>query len=244
MSNVFGFSTEASTGGDFTPIIKYNAPAGRIFRIDRVQTADGFASEPVDITANFKAIADLENIQTGWMLFASSTPPSFALVPIGDPMPPKPSEQHKQGVRFMLKLTKDCGGGEQVREIAGQAKAFVAGIEQLYLEYKAQKEKYPGQLPVIVLTGTIPVTTTAGNKKTTNFRPTFKITGWAKRPDDLVHIAAPAPAAPTNGGERGPHDLPVGNGVAPSTGGQTALPPNSFRQPAPAVHANLDDEFG
>ena len=36
MSNVFGFSTEPSAGGDFTPIIKYDARAGRIFRVDRV----------------------------------------------------------------------------------------------------------------------------------------------------------------------------------------------------------------
>jgi hypothetical protein len=232
MSNVFGFSTEISAGGDFIPIIKYNAPAGRIFRIDRVQTADGFASEPVDITSTFKAVADFENIETGWMLFAANTPPSFALVPIGEMMPPKPSEHHKQGVRFMLKLAKGCGGDEQVREIAGQAKAFVAGIEQVYLEYKTQKEKYPGQLPVIVLSGTTPVTTTAGNKKTTNFRPTFKIDGWAKRPDDLTYTPV---AVATNG-----------SGAAPSTGGQTALPPNAFQSGNAAAQnaANLDDDFG
>ena len=49
--NLFGFSTEPSGGGDFTPIIKYDARAGRVFRVDREQTTDGFASNPVDVTS-------------------------------------------------------------------------------------------------------------------------------------------------------------------------------------------------
>jgi hypothetical protein len=118
-----------------------------------------------------------------------------------------------------------------VREIAGTSKAFLGGVEQVYAEYAREKAKYPGQLPVISLVSTTPVVSGQGQTKSTNYRPTFRIDGWAKRPDDLIYTAAPA--APTNG-----------SGVAPSTGGETALPPNSFRQPAPEVHANLDDEFG
>ena len=67
--NVFGFSTEMSGGGDFTPIVKYDSRAGRIFRVDRVQTNDGFVSDPVDITQGFKAVFDFENIEVGWIDF-------------------------------------------------------------------------------------------------------------------------------------------------------------------------------
>ena len=41
-------------GGDFLPIIKYDARAGRLFRVDR---EDG-VSTSVDITRNFKAVFD------------------------------------------------------------------------------------------------------------------------------------------------------------------------------------------
>ena len=120
----------------------------------------------------------------------------------------------------MLKLTKACGGDKQVREIAGVAKSFLAGVEQVYLEYTQQKAKNPGQLPVIVMTTATPVTTGTGVTKSTNYRPVFKIDGWAKRPDDLIHNACNCfTGTATNG-----------SGVAPSTGGQTVPPPNSFQQ--------------
>ena len=85
--SVFGFSTEPSQGGDFTPIIKYDARAGRIFRVDRVQTTNGFESEQVDITQIFKAVVDFENIQCGWIDFPANSAPSFVLNPMGTPLP-------------------------------------------------------------------------------------------------------------------------------------------------------------
>src|SRR5215207_197446 len=130
MSNRFGFSTEPSSGGDFMAICKYDARAGRIFRVDRVDTGQGFASEPVDITHNFKAIMDLENIETGWIDFATGGAPDFRLVPMGTALPGRPSDKHKNGIRFMLKLSKESGGEKPIREIAGTSKAFLSGVEK------------------------------------------------------------------------------------------------------------------
>ena len=66
--SVFGFSTEASNGGgDFLPIVQYDARAWRFFRRDRVDTGNGYANEPVDITANVMPTADFENIEVGWI---------------------------------------------------------------------------------------------------------------------------------------------------------------------------------
>src|SRR4051812_47950315 len=67
--SVFGFSTEP-TGGDFLPIIKYDARAGRIFRVDR--GIDG--PNPTDITDSFTAVFDFANIETGWMNFSGPVP--------------------------------------------------------------------------------------------------------------------------------------------------------------------------
>ena len=228
--SVFGFSTEPSAGGDFTPIVKYDARAGRIFRVDRVQGTDNnFVSEPIDITATFKAVFDFENIEVGWIDFPVGSAPSFALVPIGSTLPDRPSPKHKNGLRVLIKLGNNCGGDKRVREIAGTSKSFLAGIEEAYLAYTRDKPKYPGQLPVLSLVSTTPVTSGSGAQKSTNYRPTFRIDGWAKRPDDLIHIAAAAPAAAhTNG-----------SGVAPPTGAQTVPPPNKMQQ-----QNNLDDDFG
>ena len=100
MANVFGFSTEPA--GDFMPILKFDARAGRLFRVDRENTGDGFANEPVDITASFKAIVDFENIEVGWIDFVAGSAPDFKLVKMGETLPPRPSDRHKNGVRFIL----------------------------------------------------------------------------------------------------------------------------------------------
>ena len=142
--NIFGFSTAPSTGADFTPIVKYDARAGRVFRVDRVQGVDGFTGEQVDITAIFRAVFDLENVEVGWMLFAAGQAPSMVLSPLADVaskgFPAQPSTLHKQGVRLLLKLAKACGGDKPVREIASVAKAFLGAIEQLYLTYLDERE--------------------------------------------------------------------------------------------------------
>jgi hypothetical protein len=222
MNNNFGLNIETAAAVDFTPIVKYDSRSGRIFRVDRLNTGNGFENDPVDITQTFKAIFDFENVEIGWMLFAPNVAPSFTLVPIGSQLPGRPSPTHKQGIRLLMRLSKACGGDKPVREIAGNAKAFLGGMDEVYGEYKNEKAKYPGQLPVIVLVTTIPVTTGSGEKKSTNYQPKFKIDGWAPRPPDLIHIRAAEAAKPTTQ-------------TAPSTGSTAAPPPGA---------ATDDNDFG
>jgi len=160
--SVFGFSTEPSAGGDFIPIIKYDARSGRFFRMDRVDNGSGFISNPVDITACFKAIVDFENVEVGWIDFPAGSAPLFDLVPIGSPLPDRPSTRHKNGVRLKLKLAKDCGGTKPIREIAGTSKAFLSGIEAVFKDYEAAKAANADKLPVIVLEKTTPIKTGTG----------------------------------------------------------------------------------
>jgi len=237
--SIFGFSTEPSTGGDFTPIVKYDARAGRIFRMDRIDTGNGFESSPVDITGNFKALVDFENVEVGWIDFPIGSMPSFHLVPLAliksgnAKLPERPSEKHKNGIRFLLKLSKDCGGDKPIREIAGTSKAFLSGIEAVYTQYLGNKDANPGKLPVIMLEKTTPVTSGSGQRSSTNYHPTFKIVGWALR-GDLLPQAKPQPAQAQPANEP---SFGMGNGAAaPATGGQRVQPP---AQQAVAV-----DDFG
>src|SRR4051812_31458677 len=134
MVNIFGFCTTPPTGGDFKAIVKFDARAGRMFRMDRIEKNGNFENEAVDITHSFKAIVDFENLETGWLHFASGTAPDFKMVAIGKELPDRPSDKHKNGVRFMLKLSNDSAGGKPIREIAGTSNAFVSGIEAVYLQ--------------------------------------------------------------------------------------------------------------
>jgi hypothetical protein len=228
MNNVFGFSTAPSSGGDFTPIIKYDARAGKFYLVDRVNTGNGFESQAVDITANFKAIVDLENVETGWIDFPPGSAPDFKLVPIGKELPDKPSAKHKNGIRLMLKLSNGCAGeSPPVRELAGTSKAFLSGAEALYEDYLQKKTANPDKLPVVVLEKVTPIKTGRGAKSSTNFQPTFSIVGWASR-GDLTFVPR---AAPPN---QGP---PMASGATPPSTGST-------RAQAPSQEEAMADDFG
>jgi len=186
-----GLTTEAG-GGDFTPIVKYDARAGRMFRIDREQGAAGWETNSVEISNGFKAIFDMENIQVGWALFAAGIAPSFALVPLGQPLPAKPSDQHKQGFKILLKLGKDAGG--DVRELSSCAKVVINALDSLHTAYEAQKAANPGKLPIVAMTGTKPVVSQGQGQSSTNYMPVFEIVAWADRPAELTGTSTVAPA--------------------------------------------------
>lgn len=181
--------SNASAGGNFLPIIKYDARAGRMFRVDR---EDG-VSTPHDITRNFKAVFDLENMEVGYINFDTGSAPDFQMVTLGQALPPKPSDKHRQGVRITVKLGSESGG--DCREIAGTANVFLSGIDALHDEYLAGAAANPGKLPIVILEDTVARESGQGAKKSTNYQPVFKIAGWAPRPKDLVARGAAAPAA-------------------------------------------------
>jgi len=231
MSNVFGFSTEPTPASDFLPIIKIDARAGKIFRMDRVAGADGFFNEPVEITQSFKALADFENIETGWIDFAAGSAPSFALVPMGTRIPERPSERHKNGIRFMLKLAKECGGDKPIREVAGTSKAFLSGIEAVYKLYQAGKAANPGKLPVITVTKWTPVKSGSGAQTSTNYHPTFAIVAWAPR-GDLAFVPKTAAATTTQ------------SSSSPAGSSPPASPPSTGSTQVKAPMADADSDFG
>jgi len=129
---------------------------------------------------------DFENVEVGYIRFAANSAPEYLLVPFGEQQPPRPDITWKQGMRIMLKLDPGCGG--DIREISSNAQAFLKGFDELHDKYEAEKSKNRGWLPVVILRATQPITTGAGDKKSTNYQPTFEITGWVPRPPDLVHV--------------------------------------------------------
>jgi hypothetical protein len=176
-----GLNYDTSGGGDFLPIVKYDARAGRIFRIDR----EDRINTPIDITRSFKAVVDLENIEVGWLDFNTGGAPVMALARYGDTFPANPGGQAKQGVRMLMKLGKECGS--DVREMATSAKAAMRGIDALHTAYQEGEKQNPGKLPVVALKDTIAISSEGSGVKTTNYQPVFEIIGWVARPVDLEY---------------------------------------------------------
>ena len=232
MSNVdvFGFPVKSEGDGEFTPVLKYDARAGRFFRVERVNTGNGFENEDVDITQGVKFLADFENVEVGYARFSAGQAPDFHLVPIGHQLPAQPSPQHSSVVRFMLKLSKECGGERPVREISGASKAFRGAIEAVYRQYLEQKDKNPGKLPVLTCDKITPVKTGSGAQSSTNYHPTFRISGWSER-KDLVFV--PKAVVPSQAAQ-----VLAATVSAPSTGSTRAEAPKAT-EPVMA-----DDDFG
>lgn len=201
-----GLQTESGGGGDFNKVVKFDARAGRMFRVDREQDGGGtWNTENVEITNGFTAIMDLENIEVGWCLFAAGVAPQLSLVKLGEALPARPSDQHKQGFRMLMKLGKSSGG--DIREIAATSKAVLGSVDELHNAYEAGKAANPGKLPVVALTGSKAIVSTGKGQSSTNYAPIFEITKWVDRPAELGGAAgvakeeepapkpAPAPAA-------------------------------------------------
>lgn len=195
-----GLPQSSGGGGDRTPIIKYDARAGRIFRLDREQDASGtWQSNQVEITQGFQAIFDLQNIETGWLNFPAGGTPDIRTVKIGNPLPERPSPQHKTGYRVLMKLGKTIGG--DVREMASNAGVSIAGMDALYDAFLAQQGANAGKLPIVTLKTTTAVTKSGKDaqgkpQSSTNYQPVWEITGWADRPEELNGEAAPVAASP------------------------------------------------
>lgn len=179
-----GLVTESNGGGDFNKVVKFDARAGRMFRVDREQDSGGqWQTDNVEITNGFTAVMDLENIEVGWCLFAAGVAPQLTLVPLGQTLPARPTDQHKQGFRLMMKLGKSSGG--DVREISATSKAVLGAVDELHTAYEAQKAANPGKLPLVALTGSKPIVSTGKGQTSTNYAPIFEIQKWIDRPAEL-----------------------------------------------------------
>lgn len=239
----FGFMTQPQGGEQFLPFVKYDSRAGRMFRVDK--RPDG-GTDNTDITRSFKAMIDMENIETGWMHFAAGAAPIYALSRHDQPNPPKPVAEAKEGVRLVMQLSKDCGG--DVREISSNAKTLLSAVSELHTAYEAGLQANPGKLPVVTLVDTKPVVTNGKNGTSTNYMPVFQIVAWAPRSQQLVwspkaaSVVAPPAASVAPAAAVAPT---AAASTPPWTGNTIASPPPATPAfQAPPATATAEDDFG
>jgi hypothetical protein len=195
---------QRGSGEDRTPIVKYDARAGRLFRVDRTQSDGSWESNTVEITPVFQAVMDLENIELGWLYFPTNGAPEIDVAVYGKPLPAKPSDKARPGFRVHMKLGKQAGG--DIREMAANAAVSIQGMDDLHDAYLKDAKSNPGKLPVVRLDRTTPIVSTgkgADGKPVSsqNYQPVWAIVGWADRPPDLLPpgAAKPNPTAANDG---------------------------------------------
>ena len=169
--------------GEFMPVIKFDARVGRFYVQDRVQRGSEWETEQHDVTDGFSAILDLANLEVGWIRFPKGAAPETKLVPAGQDIGDPPSENHKEGLRVLVKLTDE----EIVRELLSSAVGLWIGIDELHDHYIAAAADHVGQLPVVELTDVHENKTSSG----TSWTPIFKIMDWVQRPADMPEKAPP-----------------------------------------------------
>lgn len=216
----FAIGSASGGGGDFLPVVKFDARSGRISKVDRAQGMDPVVTE----LKAFKAILDMDNLECGWMHFAAGQAPDMRLVKLGDVWPDQPTTDHKRGIRAVVKLSKENGG--DLREMCGNSASFLRGFDNLHTEYLEGKDKHPGKLPVIILQDTLAVVSKGKSMSSTNYEPVFQIAAWVDRPSDFVPNL------------RGGAAAPVARAAPPSTGSTPVAAPKA----APAL-VDADEDF-
>lgn len=195
----FGMNAPAAAV-DFADIVKYDANAGRLFRIDYDMTTREKVA--VDITTPPPRFAvDFGTIEVGYAHFAASGP-EYRLVPEGQPLPPQPMDlddknRLKFRSAFRVKLYGKILNG--LREWSSAANCVLESVEDLYGRFGAAAEAHAGQIPVVELARTVPVVMGRGAHQRTIYQPLFSIIGWTDRLPDMgprtVVVPAPAPVA-------------------------------------------------
>ena len=126
-------------------------------------------------------VADLDNIETGWMRLRKGQAPERVMDP-SDREAPKPGDDFKRGFVMTVFSPTFFNGAA---EFSSNAVHLSDAVRQVYREYAAAKELNPGKLPVIACTGSQPMKDPHG----TNYRPILTIVRWVDRPPELPNVS-------------------------------------------------------
>jgi len=167
------------SGGDFLPILKFNAKEGELRLVNRIFEGGEWSTRETDVTQSFKAIADMEGLMVGWIKFPANSAPQTQLVPAGEDYGEAPTKDYREGVRLIFKMSREIDGS--TREFMSTAIGVWAAIDELHDAYEEAAPDHPGKLPIVRLAKVVEQSTKQG----TVYAPQFEIVGWADRPADM-----------------------------------------------------------
>jgi hypothetical protein len=191
------FGMETPAVADFADIVKYDANAGRMFKIDyNFETREKM---PVDITMPPPRFAvDFGSLEVGYGRITAAGP-DLRLVPESQPLPPQPLDKDEKGrlvfrPAFRLKIFGKVLDGP--REWVSTATCVLDAVEDLYKKFRDAPEARQGKIPIVELTRTLPTTVGRGARQRTLYVPSFMIVGWTDRVSEMGERTVPPPGAP------------------------------------------------
>jgi hypothetical protein len=135
----------------------------------------------------FRAAFDLKNVQVGWIAYVKGEGINAVLQPIGEDYGNRPSDEHKEGLRLIVKLDKANGGA--LHKFISTAPGVWDEVDKLHIEYVKGAEKHPNAVPLIGVDEAREVPGRLANS--TVFVPVLEFLGWTPRPDDLPESGIP-----------------------------------------------------
>ncbi len=175
--------------GDFTPVFKFNAISGDAVIASSIKVNDAWEKQEKQVSFPAKFIFDFADLEVGWMQF-SSAGPSFAMVKLGQPLPTKPDENHKQGFRVKM-FSKEYG----LCVFSNSSKTIAEVMDVLHDQYQKEEKANAGKVPVVEIKGIekVSVKTKEGAK---NYkRPVWSIVSWVAKPEGMTVKVKEEPVA-------------------------------------------------
>lgn len=204
------YASGETASANFLPRVDYNAKSGRMKFSQRVEVNGMWETQERDVSFEQPVfIADLANIQVGYLFFKKGMAPVRALVPHGQPLPPRPTgdfgvdergrpNQPKEG--FALRI---LDSERTLREFTSNAASVLGAMDALHNAFEAAPERQQGMVPVVQFTGA----TEVKGKHGANYTPNFQIVKWVPRPAELP-AGAPAAAVPQSVAQAAPAQAP------------------------------------
>jgi hypothetical protein len=192
------FGLQQTQASDITPIVKYDARAGRFF----VQNYNFDTREKVSIditTPPPRFAVDFGSLEVGYIKY-TATGPDCKTVPEGSAIPVQPDERDEQKrllyrAGFLVKIYGKVLDG--LREWSSSANCVLEAMDDVYNKFREAPEAHAGKIPIVELTRTIPVTNGKGAKANTTYAPCFAIVGWTDRTPDMGARSVPPPKPPS-----------------------------------------------
>lgn len=174
-----GFSKASSD--EFLPSLRFNAVSGDCIVAGSKKNEDGQTWDKYEHDVKFphKFVADLENIEIGWIFF-SAQGPNFAFGKVGQPLPAKPSDQHKQGFRLTM-YSKEHG----LVAFSNSSNTVKDVMNDVHDAFMAAKDKNAGKLPVLEFKGVEKFTIKTKEGSKAYKKPVIAIVAWVEKPEGM-----------------------------------------------------------
>ncbi len=201
----------SGAGNKFLGRIQFDARVGSWLIVKRIQHADGSYGDEkgqpffADDDRPLSLLMDFGSLEVGYLKILS--PPSFLVVPYGQPIQPQPEEM-TQGLKpgdkprkaflpgFRIQVASSKAFKDQdAYYFSGTSKSLLSPMDALHQEFLASPEAAAGMIPMVTVRKCISTENKTPQGTTTFYGPHFEVTSWLPRPAVFGDRTVPPPTA-------------------------------------------------